>query len=400
MEEWREDPRAVAAWWCAVVEPGDAHAVALREAVGDADALAWALADNGPGPLPDAVARDGEGRPRGFEEAWGRWHPRSVVADPVGDLEDLDRLGGSLIVPGGEGWPVALDDLGAFRPHALWVLGPPPAGGVGASGAVGGGPSVAVVGARAATAYGEQVAADLGLELADQDIDVVSGGAFGIDSAAHRGALSAPRGHTTAVMAGGLGHLYPAANTDLFDRLLAGGGTILSEVPPSWRPAKWRFIGRNRVIAALGAASVVVEASDRSGALSTARRALELGRHVGAVPGPVTSGSSRGCHALLRQGAVLVRDARDVLELISGFALAATEPIPGAPVDRDVGADALPPDQRRVWEALPARGAASLEHLVPASGLSQRQVLAALGRLQMAGRVSSGAAGWARVRGR
>ncbi len=397
MEEWCDDPHAVAAWWCAVAEPGDAHAFALRAAVGDTHAMAWALAEGGPGPLPDVLARDSEGRPRGFEEAWGRWHPRALAADPVGDLENLGRLGGLLVLPGGEGWPVALDDLGAFRPHALWVLGSPPSGSAGTDGPVVERTSVAVVGARASTTYGEQVAGDLGLELADQGLDVVSGGAFGIDSAAHRGAMSAPHGHTTAVMAGGLGRLYPAANIDLYDRLLAGGGTILSEVPPSWRPAKWRFIGRNRVIAALGAATVVVEASERSGALSTARRALELGRHVGAVPGPVTSGSSRGCHALLRQGAVLIRDARDVLELISGFALAASEPIPGAPVERDKGTDALPSDQRRVWEALPARSAASLEHLVPASGLSQRQVLAALGRLQMAGRVSSGGAGWMRV---
>lgn len=393
MDEWRDDPRTASAWWCAVVEPGDAHAVALREALGDRAAIEWALSEDGPGPLPEALARDGRGRPRGFEEAWERWRPRAVVADPVGDLEDLERLGGRLAVPGDREWPDALGDLGGYRPHALWLRGTAPGGCPASPSAA----SVCVVGARAATSYGVRTAADLGLELADQDVDVVSGGAFGIDSAAHRGALAAAGGHTTSVMAGGLGQLYPAANTDLYERLLDGGGTILSEVPPSWRPAKWRFLGRNRVIAALSAACVVVEASERSGALSTARHAVDLGRPVGAVPGPVTSGASRGCHELLRHGAVLVRDARDVLELLGGLALAREEPLLGAPVGTDRGADALPPDQRRVWEALPKRSETTVERVVRASGLSRREALAALGGLQLAGWVRPGPGGWARA---
>lgn len=383
-----EDPRLACAWWCAVAEPGDAHASALRAALGDPAAIEWALRPE-PGPLPDGLARDGRGGSRRFEEAWARWNPRALVADPLGDLEALERLGGRIVIPQDVEWPASLDDLGGLRPHALWALGAP----------VGGGDAVAVVGSRAATDYGEHVAADMGLELAEQGIDVVSGGAFGIDSAAHRGALAARGGRTRAVMAGGLGRLYPAAHADLYDRMVAAGGTILSEVPPSWRPAKWRFIGRNRVIAAMGSATVVVEASERSGALSTARRAMELGRHVGAVPGPVTSGSSHGCHLLLRQGAALVRDARDVMELISSFALIGQEPVPGAPVTGDRGSDALPTGQRRVWEALPARRATSVDRLIRASGMSQRDVLSALGRLEVEGWVESGPSGWARLPG-
>ena len=384
------DPRFAPAWWCAVVEPGDPHAFAIRHALGDEEAMAWALADHA-GPLPPQMAVDPHGRDRGFDAAWARWHPRAVAADPVRDLDELARLGGRLVVPDGPGWPEALDDLGAERPHALWALGTEAGSGVCA-----GAPGVALVGSRAATSYGEHVAADLALELAEQGVDVVSGGAFGIDAAAHRGALAARSGHTTVMMAGGLAHLYPRAHADLFDQVRAGGGVILSEVPPSWRPARWRFLGRNRVIAALGQAAVVVEASERSGALATARRAMELGRHVGAVPGPVTSESARGCHLLLRQGATLVRDAADVAQMLAGFAGIGAEPIPGAPVARDVGSDAWPAHHRRVWEALPARGGAPPHRLVRASGLSARDVLSALGRLQLEGHVDMRDGQWFR----
>lgn len=380
-------PHAAAAWWSAVVEPGDAHAAALRAALGEGEAIAWVLAD-APGPLPEELAVDGAGRRRDWDSPWSAWRPRALVADPEADLGLLGSLGGHLVLPGAPGWPPGLGDLGLQAPVALWVLGDVPEG-----------PAVAVVGSRAATAYGIRVAGDLALEVAEHGVEVVSGGAFGVDVAAHRAAAAAEGGHTTVVMAGGLANLYPAAHEQFFLRLVRDGrGAVVSECPPSWRPAKWRFLGRNRMIAAMTAATVVVEASARSGALSTARHARDLNRHIGAVPGPVTSAASQGCHTLLRDGATLVRSGRDVLEMVLALGTLDLGPLPGAPVQDDVGTDALPPDLRRVWEALPRRGSTTLQRLTRAAGLSEHDVLSALAHLQLAGLVDSGGGSWSRVR--
>lgn len=374
-----------AAWWCGVVEPGDAHSRVLRRALGDEAARSWACAPE-PGPLP-ADLDGGAGRRPSWVAAWERWHPRALAVDPVGDLAELDRLGGHLSIPGDPDWPGELDALGPRAPHALWVLG-----------TIAPAPRVALVGARAATHYGESVAGDLALELAECGVDVVSGGAFGIDAAAHRGALAVPGGRTSSVMAGGVGRPYPQAHEDLLARV-AARGALVSEVPPAWRPAKWRFLGRNRVIAALAHVTVVVEASARSGALATARHAMGLGRDVGAVPGPLTSGASRGCHELIRAGATLVTGSTDVLEMLRAIGEGPLPDLFGAPVEEDLGTDGLPPDQRRVWEALPARAGTSTEKLVRVSGLAEREVLSALAHLQMVGLVASHPAGWVRLRG-
>ena len=148
-------------------------------------------------------------------------------------------------------------------------------------------------------------------------------------------------------MAGGLSKPYPLAHEEDFARIIAEGGALISECPSSWRPAKWRFLSRNRIIAALSPVTVVVEASIRSGALATARRAMELGREVGAMPGPLSSSSSEGCHELIRNSATLIRDAQDVLELLEPFTLGGQGTLFGAPVMRDRGVDALNPIPRR-----------------------------------------------------
>lgn len=371
-----------AAWWCAVVEPGDAHAHVLREALGDAAARAWATAPS-PGSLPEELGL-GPRLHASWVAAWERWHPRALAADPRADLEELASLGGHLSVPGDADWPEELAALVTRAPHALWVLGTMPST-----------PRVAVVGARAATHYGESVAGDLALELAEHGVDLVSGGAFGIDAAVHRGALALQGGHTTAVMAGGVARPYPQAHAELLAQV-ARHGALVSEVPPSWRPAKWRFLGRNRVIAALSHVTVVVEASTRSGALATARHAMDLGRDVGAVPGPLTSGSSRGCHELIRAGATLVRGSADVVEMLRAIGAGPLPGLFGAPVEDDIGTDGLPPEQRRVWEALPARAGAATENLVRASGLPESTVLRALAHLQVAGLAGPHPAGWSR----
>jgi DNA processing protein len=195
-------------------------------------------------------------------------------------------------------------------------------------------PTVAIVGTRKASPEGLEVARGLGRGLAAAGVTVVSGMALGIDSAAHAGALEVG-GPTVAVLAGGADVPYPASKRRLYDAILDGGGAIVSEMPPGFRAFKWNFPARNRIIAALAPATIVVEAAERSGSLITADLALDLGRDVAAVPGPVNSWRSRGANALLREGATLIRDAQDALDLVLGVAdaalareRAATQPIP------------------------------------------------------------------------
>jgi DNA processing protein len=175
--------------------------------------------------------------------------------------------------------------------------------------------SVAMVGARAATNYGTTVAYEIAADLAAEGVVVVSGGAFGIDAAAHRGALAA-QGVTIAVLANGIDQVYPVGNTSLLHAVMATG-VVMTELPPGMHPTRQGFLARNRLIAALGGATLVVEAAARSGSASTVTRALELGRDVMAVPGPVTSMMSVGTHELIRDGATLVTSADDVRELLN-----------------------------------------------------------------------------------
>lgn len=234
--------------------------------------------------------------------------------------------------------------------------------------------AAAVVGTRAATAYGEQVAGDLVAGLVQRDVAVVSGGAYGIDGAAHRAALDCD-GVTVAVLAGGLDVAYPSGHSALLHRI-GQHGLLFTEYAPGVRPARYRFLTRNRLVAAMAGATVVVEAGLRSGAANTAAWARALGRVVAAVPGPVTSSASAGCHALLRNGAELITRAEHVVELIGHIGeLAAEEPHPVTPLD------GLGEAERRVYEALPRRG--------------HRR--AARGRLRVAARAGAGAAGDARA---
>ncbi len=177
--------------------------------------------------------------------------------------------------------------------------------------------AVAIVGARRATPYGLEVARALGRGLAAARVTVVSGMALGIDAAAHTGALEVG-GPTIAVLAGGADRPYPRSRTGLYRRIVGGGGCAVSEMPPGFMPFKWGFPARNRIIAGLAAATIVVEAAGRSGSLITAEIAQDLGRVVAAVPGPVTSSMSAGTNALLRDGAELVRDAQDALDAVFG----------------------------------------------------------------------------------
>ena len=297
------------------------------------------------------------------------------------DLEMLRRRDGRLITPEDDEWPGLA--FASFRgapvrdrpqgraPLVLWAIGPLRLDDVAERAA-------AIVGTRACTAYGEHVAADLSAGLAEHDVAIVSGGAYGIDGVAHRAALSAD-GMTVAVLAGGVDVLYPAGHSALLHRVGATG-LLVSEYPPGVRPARHRFLTRNRLVAALSGATVVVEAGIRSGAASTAAWARALGRVVCAVPGPVTSAASTGCHVLLRAGAELVTRADEVREIIGRAGeLAEDETRPTNPLD------ALTDTERQVYEALPGRGVRTTDEIAVASGLPADAILGPLAMLEIAG---------------
>ncbi|MBO3103211.1 DNA-processing protein DprA [Cellulomonas fengjieae] len=385
------------ATWSALVEPGDPVAGTLVATLGAAAALAWvrcALRE-GPdlssveehhGPLVDADRRR-------VSRALTRWAVRLPDLDAAGAWDRLDRLDGALLVPDDPRWPAGLDDLGPEAPFCLWVRGEPDVGAALES-------SVAVVGSRAATSYGERVAFDLADALAGGGLCVVSGGAYGIDAAAHRGAV-ARDGRTIVVLAGGVDRAYPAGNARLLETVVGAGGALVSEVPPGSLPTKSRFLQRNRLIAAAGRATVVVEAAWRSGAMSTAHHAARLLRPVGAVPGPVTSVASAGCHRLLREGvAVCVTDAVEVRELAG---LVGAELAAGVAADREADAraarprDGLDSTSRRVLDALPRRGPADLPRVASLAGVSLGEARGALGLLELGGWARRRDEGWVAV---
>lgn len=358
--------------WSLLSEPGDGVAGALVATLGAAEALRVVL---------DPAASSAGGQ--AFADGLARWRPRADAAaiDGMFRLALGARL--TLLVPGDAAWIGGLDDLGTHAPHALWARAPqhrsPLAG-----------PSVAVVGARAATAYGERVAIDICAELAAHGVAVVSGAAYGIDGAAHRATLHAG-GRTVAVLAGGAERSYPAGHADLISRIAAHGGGVVSEAAPGSAPTKWRFLQRNRLIAALADATVVVEAGWRSGSLNTAGHAATLGRPLGAVPGPVTSATSAGCHRLLREyGATCVTSAAEVLELI-GAASARAEPLASGARQTD--------DATRVLDALSTRARRTVEDVAARAGVAPLEAESLLGLLSLEGRAVRREAGWVRVPG-
>lgn len=386
-----DDPVLAAAAWSRLAEPGDAAAGWLVRTLGAPVALRWLAAAE---PDPDAAVGGLEGLGdrdrRALHRAVQRFGPRLAGLDPRRELRVMHRIGGRLLVPGQDGWPVALDDLADGAPPCLWVRGRVDLDVLSARAAF-------VVGARAASGYGEHVAVDLGAGLAERGVTVVSGGAYGIDAAAHRGALAAG-GPTVAVLAGGVDRLYPAGNTALLEAVL-DSGAVVSEVPPGSAPTRSRFLERNRLIAAFAGAGVVVEAAWRSGALSTAHRAADLMRPLGAVPGPVTSMVSAGCHRLLREGlAVCVTDAAEVVELLDPMGVppetAGTGPSGAGRSSSGPGWSDLDAVDRRALDAVPVRRAAGLDSIARAAGLSPQEAGAALGRLVLAGLVEDDRGGW------
>lgn len=373
-----------AAWWSAVAEPADPCARVLRQALGDRDARAW-LIGSWSAPPPSLACHSRID----WRTQWNRWRQRALSVDIDSELTRVAHAGGGFMIPGDPRWPEHLACLGEEEPMGLWFLGDLPE-------APRADRHLSIVGARASTGAGNRSARNIAAFVAAAGVTVVSGGAIGIDIEAHRGALSA-RGHTICILAGGVCNPYPACHGGDFRAVIDGGGALISEVAPTARPAKWRFLTRNRLIAAWSGATVVVEAGARSGALATARRAMEYGRELGAVPGAVDAPMSVGCLELARNGATIIRDGRDALELVRPVSADGTEPLFGMPVDEDRGVDALEPTQRRVWEALPRSAPASVEAICVAAALSRDEVSHALMDLSVAGLVSGSTRGWTRT---
>lgn len=323
-------------------------------------------------------------RTRSVEEVWERFRAadpslsetllaRFAALDPDALMHRTQQLGARIVMPGDDEWPAQLDDLGATAPWALWLRGR----------TLSAQRSVAIVGSRSCTAYGERVAADMAAEIADAGYPIVSGGAFGIDAAAHRGALTTSSS-TVAVLASGIDVPYPTAHTALFERI-AAQGTMLSESPPGAHPTRAAFLIRNRVIAALSYGTVVVEARFRSGALSTYRHAAELHRVLMGVPGPITSPESGGVHALLKADAQLVTSGADVLSLIAPLGSADGEQHP----DEFREWDELSPQERIVCDAFPGKSAigTSALHSRLTQHLTTMQLMSTLAALAQRGLV-------------
>jgi DNA processing protein len=326
----------------------------------------------------------------------------------LADLQRAERCGARLVIPEDDEWPaVPLHALvlataaepdepknqsarvtAPVPPVALWVRGPGRLDELADR-------SVAIVGSRASTAYGEHVAGEFGYHLAERDWTVVSGGAYGIDAAAHRGALAAD-GPTIAVLACGVDRPYPAGNGALLHRI-AESGLVVSEWPPGAAPHQHRFLVRNRLIAGLTRGTVVVEAAARSGAVATANRARKLSKQVMVVPGPVTSAMSVGCHDLLREQvadegarARLVASAAHVIEEVGRLGIDLAEPAPRPSDPRDGLSDLAV----RVLDACPVRTGVSPERLATVAGCDVLDVLRVLPALELAGLVRWTGDGW------
>lgn len=366
--EQRDERRARMAW-ARIAEPVDELARRIIAVYGVVDGL--------------DIAR--RGSTAGITGLSDRFQARLDVLDVDRDLVIAERVGARVLVPGDTEWPLVVDDL-EMPPWALWVQGALPLQKATQR-------SVAVVGARASTAYGNAVTSEIAAGMADRGFAVVSGGAFGIDAAAHRAAL-AVGGATVSVLACGVDRSYPAAHTQLLDHIRRSGA-VVSEMPPGSAPMRSRFLARNRVIAALGAGTILVEAGLRSGARNTVSATLDLKRPVGAVPGPVTSMVSAGCHEeIRRQRATLVTDAAEVADLVGriGADLAPEKRGPQRPAD---GLDGV---ARRVWQSLPGprMSPMSLDTLTRVAALGAAETLGALGRLDLAEQAQRKGHGWVR----
>ena len=394
-----------------LAEPADRWLVRLLQVHGAAATLAAIKSGRLPGAgelAGDAAGQvngqgHGPGLPRGktreaITAAMERWRTRLPELPGPEQVLAFGESGIRIVCPGDPEWPGQLADLGDDQPYALWLRG-------NADLRFSCLRSVAIVGSRAATAYGSYVAAEFAASVAARGLAVVSGGAFGVDAAAHRGALAAD-GVTVAVLACGVNVPYPTAHAELFDAI-AAQGVLVSEWPPGRHVSRLRFLIRNRMIAALATGTLVVEAGQRSGAVNTARYARDLRRRLMAVPGPITSDLSAGCHQVIREWqATLVTSAAEVIEHLSPVG----EPLLGAPSAADPGTaarsaalrqaplalprDLLDLESARVLDAMPRRGGMGTVRVAQRAGLAPATTATLLGQLATGGFVERCDDGW------
>ena len=367
------------ATWSGIAEPGDRVAGLVVAELGAPDALR-ALIDKRDAEWWCAALGDQHSSsvtPKTIGDALLRWAPRLDSHVSLLAVRQAARFAAKLIIPSDPRWPASLADLGEHAPLALWQRGSDAA--VAALDR-----SIALVGARAATGYGEHVTMEASAGLVDRGYAIVSGAAYGIDGMAHRAAL-ASKGVTVAFLAGGVDRFYPSGHDALLTRIVETGA-VLSELPCGSSPTKWRFLQRNRLIAASGLATIVLEAGWRSGSLNTASHALQLGRPLGAVPGPVTSAASAGCHKLLRESdAVCVTNADEMAELA---------PLPGAQPLGYAEGNAPQHTAVRVIDALSARSPRTAADVAARAGLSVADAQSALGLLELEGQAEERERGW------
>lgn len=379
------EERFARATWTGIAEPGDGAAGVLIAALGAPRALAgiverWTVSEFLVA-LRESAGGDGAGNAVGIGEAdlgqaIDRWRPRLSSGNALIALRQAARFGARLRIPSDEGWPEGLAALGANAPLALWTRGTTEA-------YLSLGRSMALVGARAATGYGEHVTMEASAGLVDRGYSIVSGAAYGIDGMAHRAAL-ASHGLTVAFLAGGVDRFYPSGHDALLGRIVEAGA-VISELPCGSSPTKWRFLQRNRLIAAVSLATIVLEAGWRSGSLNTAGHAAQLGRPLGAVPGPVTSAASAGCHRLIREfNAVCVTNPDEMAELA---------PL-AAPIRENQTIVRSDTEATRVLDALSTRAPRSSMDVASRSGLSSAATQAVLARLLLDDLVRETDRGW------
>ena len=400
--------------WSGIAEPGDGTAGVLVASLGARVALtaileAWspvrlgalvrdALSGDAPAaqgvlfvvsPAIDFSEADADTSAEleaALDQGLQRWRPRLISTEVIRSLQQAARVEARLLLPTDALWPAGLDDLEKHAPLALWWRGVPAALAALPN-------SIALVGARAATGYGEHIAMEASAGLVDRGFAIVSGAAYGIDGMAHRAALASD-GLTVAYLAGGVDRFYPSGHDSLLTRI-AASGAVISELPCGAAPTKWRFLQRNRLIAASSAATVVLEAGWRSGSLNTAGHASALGRPLGAVPGPITSPTSAGCHRLIREfAAVCVTNPTEMAELVGERSIQVPLEFP----DTDDGPGPIPrtSDQVRVFDALNGRSPRTVADLSRRAGLSSAAVRGALGGLDLDGAAQEREAGWVR----
>lgn len=386
--------RFARASWTGIAEPGDRIAGVLVSALGAAGALS-AVVDRWPvdkiiqrAASADANHLSAELTEAEITDALARWQPRVTASTALIALKQSERYRAALLVPGDPAWPSGMDDLGMHAPIALWVRGSLDTVRRLER-------SISLVGARAATGYGEHVAMEASAGLVDRGFTIVSGAAYGIDGMAHRAALASD-GQTVAFLAGGVDRFYPSGHDALLNRIVESGA-VISELPCGAQPTKWRFLQRNRLIAAASQATVVIEAGWRSGSLNTAGHAAALGRPLGAVPGPVTSAASAGCHRLIRDyDATCVTGAEQMAELMPMAEISEEETLVGLePPSASVGSEAV-----RVFDAMSVRSPRTANDIAARSGLSVDTVQATLGVAELEGTVKERERGWTKTASR